>query len=62
MEDSIKDAKDESNNLKRDSQLLANQLNNEMITAIGNAKGAWEEYADKLREIIRLTNEAMGKS
>jgi hypothetical protein len=62
MSTSIKNAKTDSENLKTASQNLADNLNNELITAVGNAKGAWEEYAGKLREVIQLANEAMQKS
>ena len=34
-------------------------MNTILIDAITNAMGAWEEYADQLREVIRLANEAM---
>ena len=62
MSKSMKDAKRDSEDLKDESEKLANKLNTEMISAIGNAKDAWEEYAKKLREVIGLTDEAMGKT
>ena len=59
MSASMKEAKKDSENLKTASKDLADNLNDELIDAVGNAKDAWEEYADQLREVIRLNNEAI---
>jgi hypothetical protein len=62
MSKSIQTTTEKSEKLKGESKKLANNLNEELIPAIGNAKLAWEDYANFLREVIKLTDEAMANA
>ena len=63
MEDAIDNTKQASEDLK--DQIvddLVPELNTTLKDAIENATNAWLEYIKALKEVIRLTDEAMGKN